>query len=385
MRTVLKSTPMQLPRSTVRRMRPRLLLAMAAVLVAVAVIATWMSQRPAIAAIVPQPAPSLTVTSAMPRKADWDITLSAAGIVAPWQEASISAQVGGYRLIDVRANVGDGVKKGQVLARFDPALLRADEAQLQAGYEQADANRKRALSLKGSGGISEQELLQYVTQANTTGAALDAKRLQIRYTEVLAPDDGPITSRSATLGAVVPIGQELFRLIRQNRLEWRGELTAGELAKVRIGQRVEVKLPDGGSAQGTVRQIAPSLDPQSRLGLVYVDLAVGGGARAGMYANGRIFVGSADALVIPAESAVVRDGRNYVFTLGLDESPAKVTRVAVRVGRHDGGDLEVLAGIGPNDRVVVQGAGFLTDGDRVRVAGAAPPAVSRLSPGSQAP
>jgi len=177
----------------------------------------------------------------------------------------------------------------------------------------------------------------------------------------------------------------LFRLIRQNRLEWRGELTAGELAKVRIGQRVEVKLPDGGSAQGTVRQIAPSLDAQSRLGIAYVALAVGSGARAGMYANGRIFLGSTDALIIPAESAVVRDGRNYVFTLGLDESPAKVTRVAVRVGRHDGGDLEVLAGIGPNDRVVVQGAGFLTDGDRVRVAGAAPPAVSRLSPGSQAP
>jgi RND family efflux transporter MFP subunit len=378
---------MHLLRSTVRRMRARLLLGVAAVLVgvAVAVIATWVSQRRAIAAIVPQTAPSLTVTSAMPRKTDWDITLSAAGVVAPWQEASISAQVGGYRLIDVLANVGDRVRKGQVLARLDPALLRADEAQLRAGYEQADANRKRALSLKGSGGISEQDLLQYVTQANTTGAALDAKRLQLRYTEVLAPDDGPITARSATLGAVVPIGQELFRLIRQNRLEWRGELTAGELARVRIGQRVEVRLPDGGRAGGTVRQIAPSLDPQSRLGLVYVDLAVGSGARAGMYAEGRIFVGSADALVIPAESAVVRDGRHYVFTLGLDRAPAKVTRVEVEVGRHDGGDLEILAGIGPNERVVVQGAGFLNDGDRVRVADAPPAAVSRLSPSSRVP
>jgi RND family efflux transporter MFP subunit len=363
---------MHLLRSTVRRMRPPLLLGVAAVLVAVAVIATWVSQRRAIAAIVPQPAPSLTVTSAMPRKTDWAITLAAAGVVAPWQEASISAQVGGYRLIEVRANVGDRVKKGQVLARLDPALLRADEAQLQAGYEQADANRKRALSLKGSGGISEQDLLQYVTQANTTGAALDAKRLQLRYTEVLAPDDGPITARSATLGAVVPIGQELFRLIRQNRLEWRAEFTAADLDKVRIGQRVEVTLPNGGRAKGTVRQIAPSLDPQSRLGIAYVDLAVGSGARAGMYANGRIFLGSTDALIIPAESAVVRDGRNYVFTLGLDDALAKVTRVAVEVGRREGGDLEILAGIGLNERVVVQGAGFLNDGDRVRVAEAAP-------------
>src|SRR3546814_4137550 len=93
-------------------------------------------------------------------------------------------------------------------------LLKADEAQLRASYDQAEANRQRALSLQASGGVSDQDVLQYVTQARTAAAALAAKRLQLRYTSVVAPDDGVISARTATLGAVAPAGQEFFRLIR---------------------------------------------------------------------------------------------------------------------------------------------------------------------------
>src|SRR3546814_9346371 len=107
------------------------------------------------------------------------------------------------------------VRKGPVLARLDPALLKADEAQLRASDDQAEANRQRALSLQASGGVSDQDVLQYVTQARTAAAALAAKRLQLRYTSVVAPDDGVISARTATLGAVAPAGQEFFRPPRQ--------------------------------------------------------------------------------------------------------------------------------------------------------------------------
>src|SRR5262249_35127931 len=106
------------------------------------------------------PPPALTVTSASPRAVRWAATVDASGVIAPWQEASIGTQIGGYRLIDVRVNVGDQVKKGQLLAVLDPDLLLADEAQLEATYEQAEANRKRALKLQGSGAISDQDVLQ---------------------------------------------------------------------------------------------------------------------------------------------------------------------------------------------------------------------------------
>jgi RND family efflux transporter MFP subunit len=316
-----------------------------------------------------QPAPALTVTSAMPRRVTWPSTLEASGAIAPWQEASIGTQIGGYQLIDVRVNVGDQVKKGQVLAQLDPALLLADQTQLQANLDQAEANRQRMLSLQGSGGISDQDVLQFVTQAKTARAQLASKQLQLRYTKVVAPDDGVISSRSATLGAVVPVGQELFRLIRRNRLEWRGELTAAQLPHIEIGQHIALTLPDGSQAGAKVRQTAPSLDSQSRLGIVYADLDAGSQARAGMYANGHIVLGQSQALVIPAQSVVIRDGRSYVLKLADASATPKVTQQAVTVGRRDGTDAEIVQGLAAQDRIVVQGAGFLNEGDVVRLSG----------------
>ena len=262
---------------------------------------------------LPGPAPSLTVTVATPGHALWTDNIRTAGAIAPWQEASIGSQIGGYQLRDVRVNVGDQVRKGQVLAQFDPDMLRADAAQLQANYDQAAANEKRSLALQKVDAIAEQNVLLATTNARVALAQLQSKQLQLRYTDVVAPDDGVISSRTATLGAVVPVGQELFRLIRQNRLEWRGELTASQLVQIAPGQRIALSLPDGSDAVATVREVAPSLDGQSRLGTVYADINPGSHARAGMYADGLVAMRQSPALTVPAQSVVMRDGRNYVL------------------------------------------------------------------------
>jgi len=318
------------------------------------------------------PAPALTVSTVTPRQVTWPSTLSASGAVAAWQEASIGAQIGGYQLIDVRVNVGDHVKKGQLLAKFDPALLQADETQLQANYDQAAANLKRAETLGSGGVLSAQDLLQARTLAKTAAAQLASKQLQLQYTAVLAPDDGTISSRTATLGAVAAVGQELFRLIRQDRLEWRGELTARQLGQVKPGQEVRLTLPEGTVATAHVREVAPSLDSQSRLGLVYADIAPGSPARAGMYADGEVVLREAPVLVVPAESVVIRDGRSYVAIVSRQDGVARVRMQAVTVGRRQGGDAQITQGVSATDPVIVQGAGFLNDGDVVRLAPRAP-------------
>jgi RND family efflux transporter MFP subunit len=311
--------------------------------------------------------PALTVTVGTPQRTTWPDSLSASGAVAPWQEASVGTQIGAYQLIEVRANVGDQVRRGQVLARLNPALLRAEEGQLLAAYEQAEANRKRGLELQASGGISEQELLQLETEARTSAARLAAKRLELQYTAIVAPDDGVISARSATLGAVAPAGEELFRLILRNRLEWRGELTAAQLAKVTRGQSVALELPDGSHAEAMVRQTAPALNGSSRLGLVYADIRAASPARAGMYAKGEILVGRAAALTVPAECVVIHDGRSYVVEITDTTRTPKVALREVTVGRRRGEAVEIVQGLGGAERLVLQGAGFLDDGDVVRV------------------
>jgi RND family efflux transporter MFP subunit len=339
--------------------------------VSLGIAAAALKFRPAVAGSPLRPAAALTVTCATPHRAVWPLALEASGPIAPWQEASIGTQIGGYQLIDVRANVGDLVRKGQVLARLDPALLQADEVQLQANADQANANRERIISLQSSGAVSDQDVLQLVTQAKTADALLHSKHLQLHYTEVLAPDDGAISARTATLGAVVPLGQELFRLIRQNRLEWRGQLTAAQLARIERGQLIELSLPDGTVASARVRQTAPSLDAQSRLGTVYADIIPGSRARAGMYANGRVVLGETSALVIPAESVVIRDGRSYVLKLLDRGAESRVSLRPVVVGRRQGDQVEITSGVTNDDQLVVQGAGFLNEGDVVRLAGGA--------------
>jgi RND family efflux transporter MFP subunit len=353
----------------VRRRRWIAHVALAAVTAAcIAAASTLLLRHRADDAATVEPASALAVTITQPVRAVWPMTLEASGAIAAWQEASIGAQVGGYRLVAVLVEVGDHVKEGQVLARFDPALLQAENERLVASAEEARANEERMLRLQKTSVVSDRDVLQFVTRAKTAEALLASNRLQLRYTEVLASDDGVISSRTGTLGAVVPVGQELFRLIRQNRLEWRGELTAAQLAHVDIGQDVELTLPGGGVANARIRQTAPSLDPQSRLGIIYADIASGSRARAGMYVGGRVLIGQSEALVVPAESVTIRDGRSYVLKLPDDAATPRVSLQPVTVGRRRENRVEIVNGVDQDDRLVVAGAGFLNEGDLVRIA-----------------
>ena len=333
--------------------------------------------------------PALTVTVVSAQQSELPVNLSASGNIAAWQETIIGAEVSGLRLSDVRANVGDVVKSGQVLATFVADSLQTEVAQQQAAVaeaeaarEQAAANVVRARVLADTGGMSKQEIEQYLIAGKTADArlqaaqaALMAANIRLRHTQVLAPDDGIISARAATLGSVAQPGQELFRLIRDGRLEWRGEVAAADLARVRPGQRVVLSLPGEGSqrASGRVRMVAPTIDEKTRNGLVYVDLTERGSARAGMYVKGDFELGSAGALTVPQQAVVVRDGFSFVFSVGADN---RVAQLKVATGRRNGERVEVLQGLKPGQPVVAAGAGFLNDGDLVAVSAPKPAAAS---------
>jgi HlyD family secretion protein len=251
-----------------------------------------------------QPRPALTVSTAAPQRTAVPVRLAANGNVAAWQEASIGAESNGLRLTDVRVNVGDTVKAGQVLATFSAETIQADVAQAraslleaQANAAEAAANAERARSLQATGALSQQQIQQYTTAEKTAQArveaaqaTLNAQKLRLKYTQVVAPDSGVISARTATVGAVVGSGTELFRMVRKGRLEWRAEVTSTELRRIQPGVKATVTAASGATAEGTVRMVAPTVDPQTRNALVYVDLPAHSDFRAGMFARGRFLV-----------------------------------------------------------------------------------------------
>ena len=335
---------------------------------------------------------ALSVRVALPERVRWPLTSDANGNVAAWQEASVGSESTGMRLAEVRVNVGDVVKKGQVLAVFSGDTVRADVAQAQAALAEAQANAadakgnaERALTLQETGALSQQQINQYQTTAKTAQARVEAARAVLaaqhvrgRNVQVLAPDDGIISARAATVGSVVSAGTELFRLIRQGRLEWRAEVAASDLEAIRIGQAVQLALPSGSAVAGTVRAIAPSLDAQTRNALVYVDLKPHPAVKAGMFARGQFELGERDALTVPQVAVVPRDGFNHVLVVQPDQ---RVRLLKVQAGRRAGERVEVLGDLPANVPVVVDGAGFLNDGDLVQVTpgAAAAPAVAAAS------
>ncbi len=325
--------------------------------------------------------PVLSVSVAPPETVVLPIRIRANGNIAAWQEAIIGAEAAGLRLSQVNVNVGDRVKTGQLLASFaadsiqaELAQARAALAEAQAALEDARANAERARNVKASGAVSAQQVAQLLTGEKTAEARVTAAEAQVNvhqvrltHARVVAPDGGTISARSATLGQVAQPGQELFRLIRGDRLEWRAEVTAAEIARVRPGQSVSVTSANGARVEGTVRIVAPTVDAQTRNGLVYVDLPAAvmqdGAFKPGMFASGEFALGTSQAMTVPQSALSLRDGFSYVFTVSGDD---RVAQVKVQLGRRVGERVEV-SGLPATARVVVSGAAFLGDGDRVRV------------------
>jgi HlyD family secretion protein len=322
------------------------------------------------------PKASLTVTTVKPQQTTLNRLLSANGNVAAWQESSISSEVNGLLLSEVLVNLGDHVKRGQVLAKFAASSIEADVAQMQANVAEANAtfleaesNAKRARSIQDSGVLSKQQIEQYFTAEASAKARLSAaqatmhvQKIKLKQTTVTAPDDGLISLAPATVGTVYTPGQELFRLIRKARIEWRADLTSTDISQIKTGMKVQITLPDGSITQGTVRSISPIVDTKTRNAIVFVDIPVGS-AKIGMFARGNFVMGETQSLTLPNDAIVMRDGFAYVMQVEGN----KIKQTKAQLGQRTGERVELLNFDAPEADIVESGGAFLADGDSVKV------------------
>lgn len=330
---------------------------------------------------VSQARPAMVVTVAPPKRELLPVQVQADGDVVAWQEASIASESNSLTLAEVLVDVGDTVKRGQPLARFngkivaeDVAQARASLVEAQANAEEARANAERARRLLRTDSMSKQQADQYFAadrsaqaRVRSARAALASRRQNWQNVELRAPDDGVISSRTATEGSVPAAGTELFKLIRQGRLEWQAEVGAVDLMKVKAGDPAVVHAVDGRKVPARVRAVAPSANTRTRTTLVYVDVPAGPGLWAGLFASGVFELGQSPGLTVPLDALVSSDGFVHVYRLKPDNH---VERVRVTTGRQMADRLEVIPAPGETlserDLVVVEGAAFLSDADLVR-------------------
>lgn len=337
------------------------------------------AKNAATATTTDQPVASLAVSVVSPQWVTWPQNLAANGNIAAWQEVVIGSEISGFRLLEVNADIGDRVRKGQLLALINSDSIQAELRQSRAAVAEAEAllaeataNAKRAQRLKDSGAASSLEISQYLTAQQTTQARLEAAKAHVQadevrlaQTRILAPDDGIIAARVATVGSLTQIGQELFRLVRDHRLEWRAEVTAAELSQINSGMIAQIQPPDAQQAMvtGRVRSIAPVVNSNTRNGLVYVDLPNSRALQVGMFAQGQFNLGSKTALSLPQSAVLLRDGFAYVFVV---DATQRVNQQKIMLGKRVGDLVEVM-GLPDAVQVAASGVAFLADGDQVKI------------------
>ncbi|MBB3351498.1 RND family efflux transporter MFP subunit [Rhizobium sp. BK049] len=324
-------------------------------------------------------ATALTVSLTTPAQRNWPETVPASGWLKPWQEAVIASETSGLRITDVLVDVGSVVTKGQTLVRLSQESVLADLRKQEAAVEtaraslsKAKANAERARQLQPSGALSDEKIVEYLADEQTATAslaseeaALDSEKIKLAQTTITAVDDGLITSRSADLGAVVSAGTELFRMVRQQRIEWQAEVSARYLPRISQGLNVQVNGPEGHVIEGKVRLVGPSVSTDTSRAIVYVTLPDDARPRTGLYVTGNIELQTSPALTVPETAIVFRDGISYVFTASEDQ---RVQRVRVETGRRNDGEVEIVSGIDRTSKVVTSGGAFLSDNDLVKIA-----------------
>lgn len=329
---------------------------------------------------------SQTVTVATATLENLPRTVTASGSISAWEEVPVGAEAGGLTATGVFVDEGSYVRQGQPLVQMNDALLQAQLRQQQAAVQTAEANvardqaaLDRAQELKERGFLSQASLDTALANQRASAANLAAARASLSETRtrlsqatVRAPVSGLVISRSVTRGQIIGAGTELFRIVRDGRLELDAQVPETELALVRSGQSAVISSDQVGETTGTVRIVTPEVNAESRLGVARIALA-GGGFRPGMFARARIQVGDQPAITVPTASVLYRENRAGVFVMGTD-GRARFRPVTV-LSRTT--NRTAVTGIEAGVRVVVEGAGFLGEGDRVTVAPARAAAPAR--------
>ncbi|MGE0054236.1 MAG: efflux RND transporter periplasmic adaptor subunit [Hyphomicrobium sp.] len=348
-------------------------------------------------------APAISVVRVS--NADFVETVMVSGSLVPREETLVSPEIEGFRVVDLLADAGDEVKKGQVLARLvsdqldaqlaqnDANLAGADASiararsqitEAEARAKEAQAQLDRAIPLKKSGYLSGSVFDERESAARTSKAIViaardalksaEAQRLQVEAqrrelewkrsnTQVTSPVDGIVSRRNARIGAIASAaGDPMFRIIQKGEIELDAEVIETDIIKVKEGQKAIVTVPGVGEYDGTVRLVSPEIDKTTRLGRVRIFLGKKPELRVGSFARASIETGRSHGIAVAPSSIMFDPSGTYVQVVVDD----KVARRDVKTGLVANGLVEVTSGLAEGDIIVERSGTFLRDGDVIK-------------------
>jgi HlyD family secretion protein len=318
--------------------------------------------------------------------------IEASGVLISREEAAVTAEITGYRVARVLADIGQHVSAGQPIVQLDDTLLKSQIDQQQAlaaqadvAAKQAEAQAARVAGLDGSGVLSQEQIEDRRFQAQSARAQANAQAASLRDLRtrqgkmtVRSPVAGTVLERTVRPGDLSGGSQPMFRIVRDSLVELEAQVAEGEVANIRPGQPVQVTLPSGRTMQGVVRLLGPSVDPQTKLGKVRVQLPVSADLRPGGFARALFGSVASSALTVP--EAALRYDADGVTVMVVDEAN-KVRKVPVRAGRRGGGFVELIQGPPAGSRVLLGAASFVLEGDVVKPQEVAVVAAPAAKPG----
>ncbi len=285
------------------------------------------------------------------------------GTVRPSLRASLEAKVSG-RIEKMAAAPGQTAKQGEVLAQLDVREIQAKLDQAKALREQGAGDLKRYEALLAQSSATQAEFDAMQSRYRVAEAGLLEAQTMMGYASISAPFDGVITRKLADVGDLAAPGKPLLEMESPGKLRLEADVPEALINHVKLGDNLAVRISDlPGTVQGTVAEIFPTADANSRTFRVKLDLPENPVLRGGQFGRAAVPVVQTSSLFIPAAALVQRGQMEIVFVFANGQAQLRL----VKTGKRLADDLEILSGLNSGETIVTEGAAILLDGQPLQI------------------
>lgn len=283
------------------------------------------------------------------------------GSVRAKLRSAIEAKVAG-RIEKMRVVPGQRVKQGEVLVELDAREIQAKLDQAKAVRDQSERDLKRYTALIANKVTTQAEFEAAQSRNRVAKAALDEAETTLGYMTITAPFNGVITRQAADVGDLASPGKTLLEIEDPEALRFEADVPEAIIGSIQSGDKLPVRVSTA-EITGTVSEIAPVADVQSRTFLVKLDLPQTTGLRTGQFGRVAVPLSATSILRVPASAVIQRGQMEMVFVIQNGQAQLRL----VKTGKHFGDEVEIVSGIEAKEQVAAENVAQLTDGQRVEV------------------